>query len=31
VRFIEGHKDKFGVEPIGRVLSGHGCTIAPST
>ena len=29
--YIDGHKDRFGVEPICRVLSEHGCTIAPST
>ena len=29
--YIDGHKDRFGVEPICRVLTGHGCTIAPST
>jgi putative transposase len=31
VRFIDAHKDWFGVEPICRVLSQHGCPIAPST
>jgi putative transposase len=31
VRFITGHRARFGVEPICRVLSGHGCPIAPST
>jgi len=31
VRFISEHKSRFGVEPICRVLSGHGCKIAPST
>jgi putative transposase len=31
VRFISAHKARFGVEPICRVLSGHGCQIAPST
>jgi len=31
VRFIDGHKARFGVEPICRVLSQHGCPIAPST
>jgi putative transposase len=30
VRFISGHKSRFGVEPICRVLTEHGCTIAPS-
>ncbi|TDD58585.1 IS3 family transposase, partial [Kribbella antibiotica] len=29
--FIDDHKDRFGVEPICRVLSEHGCKIAPST
>jgi putative transposase len=31
VRFISGHKARFGVEPICRVLSEHGVPIAPST
>jgi putative transposase len=31
VRFIRGHKARFGVEPICRVLTEHGCPIAPST
>ena len=31
VEFIDGHKDRFGVQPICRVLTEHGCTIAPST
>jgi putative transposase len=31
VRFIDGHKARFGVEPICRVLSEHRCPIAPST
>jgi putative transposase len=31
VRFISEHKNRFGVEPICRVLSQHGCQIAPST
>jgi putative transposase len=31
VRFIAGHKARFGVEPICPVLSQHGCPIAPST
>jgi hypothetical protein len=31
VAFIEGHKARFGVEPICRVLSEHGVPIAPST
>jgi putative transposase len=31
VRFISGHKSRFGVEPICRVLTEHGCKIAPST
>jgi len=29
--FIDGHRDRFGVEPICRVLTEHGCPIAPST
>jgi putative transposase len=31
VAFINDHKERFGVEPICRVLSEHGCKIAPST
>lgn len=31
VAFITEHKQEFGVEPICRVLSEHGCQIAPST
>jgi len=31
VAFIDHHRDRFGVEPICRVLSKHGCKIAPST
>jgi len=31
VRFISEHRSRFGVEPICRVLSQHGCPIAPST
>jgi putative transposase len=31
VKFIREHKDSFGVEPICRVLTQHGCQIAPST
>jgi putative transposase len=31
VSFIDSHKARFGVEPICRVLSQHGCKIAPST
>jgi putative transposase len=30
VAFIDDHRDRFGVEPICRVLSQHGVTIAPS-
>jgi len=30
IGFIDGHRVRFGVEPICRVLSQHGCTIAPS-
>jgi len=29
--FIDGHRNRFGVEPICRVLTEHGCKIAPST
>ena len=28
--FIDDHRDRFGVEPICRVLTEHGVTIAPS-
>ena len=31
MRFTAGHKARFGVEPICRVLTEHGCPIAPST
>jgi putative transposase len=31
VRFISEHKTRFGVEPICRVLTEHGCKIAPSS
>lgn len=31
VDYIDAHRDEFGVEPICRVLSEHGCQIAPST
>ena len=31
IAFIDDHKDRFGVEPICRVLQGHGCQIAPSS
>jgi len=31
VRFIDEHKDVFGVEPVCRVLGEHGVPIAPST
>jgi transposase InsO family protein len=30
-RFIDGHRGRFGVEPICRVLSQHDCPIAPRT
>jgi len=30
VQFVDDHKGRFGVEPICRVLSQHGCQIAPS-
>ncbi len=31
MRFIDEHKDRFGVQPICRVLAEHGAAIAPST
>jgi putative transposase len=31
VAFINDNKKRFGVEPICRVLTEHGCKIAPST
>ena len=31
MRFIDEHRQVFGVEPICRVLAEHGCVIAPST
>lgn len=31
VEYIDAHRDRFGVEPICRVLSEHGMPIAPST
>jgi putative transposase len=31
VGFIDQHRSRFGVEPICRVLSEHGCKIAPNT
>jgi putative transposase len=31
VAYIDEHRDRFGVEPICRVLSEHGCKIAPNT
>jgi len=31
VAFIDAHRARFGVEPICRVLSEHGCKIAPNT
>jgi putative transposase len=31
VDFIDHHRDAYGVEPICRVLTEHGCQIAPST
>ncbi len=31
IEFIDHHRGRFGVESICRVLSGHGCKIAPST
>jgi putative transposase len=31
VAFIDAHRERFGVEPICRVLREHGCKIAPNT
>lgn len=31
IAFIDDHRERFGVEPICRVLTEHGCKIAPST
>jgi putative transposase len=31
VAFIDAHRDRFGVEPVCRVLTEHGCKIAPNT
>lgn len=31
IAFIDAHRDRFGVEPICRVLTEHGVKIAPST
>jgi putative transposase len=31
VDYVDTHRDRFGVEPICRVLSEHGCQVAPST
>jgi putative transposase len=31
VAFIDAHRERFGVEPICRVLSEHGCKIAPNS
>jgi putative transposase len=31
VDYVAAHRDEYGVEPICRVLSQHGCPIAPST
>jgi putative transposase len=31
IRFIDDHKNRFGVEPVCRVLKDHGVKIAPST
>jgi hypothetical protein len=31
IDYIAAHRDEFGVEPICRVLTEHGCPIAPST
>ncbi len=31
IAFIDAHRDRFGVEPICRVLREHDCGIAPNT
>jgi putative transposase len=31
VAFVDAHRERFGVEPICRVLTEHGCKIAPNT
>jgi putative transposase len=31
IAFVDAHRDRFGVEPICRVLTEHGCKIAPNT
>jgi putative transposase len=31
IAFVDDHRERFGVEPICRVLTEHGCKIAPST
>jgi len=31
ITFIDAHRDRFGVEPMCRVLTEHGVRIAPST
>jgi len=31
IAFIDDHRQRFGVEPICRVLTEHGCKIAPNT
>ena len=31
IEFIDAHRERFGVEPICRVLTEHGCRIAPNT
>ena len=31
IAFIDAHREWFGVEPICRVLTEHGCKIAPNT
>ena len=31
IAFIDAHRERFGVEPICRVLTEHGCKIAPNT
>jgi hypothetical protein len=31
IAFIDAHRERFGVEPICRVLTEHGCKFAPNT
>jgi putative transposase len=30
IAFIDAHRERFGVEPICKVLTEHGCKIAPN-